>query len=76
MVREVVRKMIREELMREALSSKQLKIKALFDKNGGSASEEDVRKLIRSINAGDEWSEMQRKSYVGKKPGEKVWHWV
>jgi arginine repressor len=76
LIRRYIRSIIQEELMKESLSPKQQKIKALFDKKGGTVSDEEVSRLVRSLNAGTEWSEMREKSYVGKKPNEKVWHWV
>ena len=76
MIREVVRKMIREEIMKEALSPKQLKIKALFDKKGGSVPDREIKSFLSSIGSKNEWDELVYKSFVGKKPGDNVWHWV
>jgi len=75
-LRKVIRQMVKEELLREAMTPFQKKVKALFDKKGGKVSDTDsgLRSLIKKNSS--EWQQMIDKSFVGKKPGEKVWHWV
>lgn len=73
-LRRVIREMIKKELQEKALTPFQKKVKALFDKHNGTVPESEIQSLVKGH--GDEWHEMIDKSYVGRKPGEKVWHWV
>ena len=62
--------------VKESLSPIQLKIKKLFDDNNGVVSDKEVSSFVKKIGANKEWNDMIFMSYVGRRPGEGVWHWV
>ena len=73
-LREAIRNIIKEELNEGTLTPFQQTVKRLFDKNGGKLSVDKLHSLTKGH--GEEWQELIDKSYVGKRPGERVWHWV